>query len=80
VTEADEKQERIKRVRIGLTGLAVVLLLALLATALLTGIGGQTGNNVSAKGKPGDEPLSDLGMAPRAPDNGVATGLERPKP
>ena len=64
-----------QRIRVGLTGLAVVLVIVLLATAVFTRINQQAGpaSNAAAKAeaadKAGDEPLSDLGIVPRAPDN-----------
>lgn len=58
--------------RVGLTGLAVVLLLVLLATLVFQFVRGDkapTPAQVIAKNKSQDEPLSDLGIVPRAPDN-----------
>lgn len=70
--QADESQERVKRIRVGLTGLSVVLLIVLLVTALATWSNDQTatGNQAQAEAKDNaDEPLSDLGVVPRAADN-----------
>ena len=70
--DIDDRRERMQRVRVGLTGLAVVLLLVLLATMVFQGVRGDTRSTpaqVIAKEKSDDEPLSDLGIVPRAPDN-----------
>ncbi len=72
--EIDDRRERMQRVRVGLTGLAVVLLLVLLATVVFQGVQGNTASTpaeVIAKDKSDDEPLSDLGIVPRAPDNTI---------
>ena len=70
--ETDDRKERMQRVRVGLTGLAVVLLLVLLATVVLTRINGKAGPvSNSAANQTDNEPLSDLGIVPRAPDNGA---------
>jgi hypothetical protein len=62
------RDDRMQRIRVGLTGLAVVLLLVMLATAVLKGImPDMPGNSVSVS--TGDEPLADLGVAPGAPEN-----------
>ncbi len=66
-----------QRVRVGLTGLAVVLLLVALTTVFVAFIDDRntkTEQPIIEKDKSEDEPLSDLGIVPRAPDNGVATG------
>lgn len=79
----DDRTERMKRVRVGLTGLAVVLLIVLLATALLTRVNQQAGPATVSAEITKDEPLSDLGVVPRAPDNGAgdapAPGTTVPK-
>jgi hypothetical protein len=72
--EHDDRRERMQRIRVGLTGLAVVLLIVLLATVVFTRINGQVAPaNTGAAEKPSEEPLSDLGVAPRAPENAVIT-------
>ena len=68
--EVEDRKERMQRIRVGLTGLAVVLLLVLLATAIFSRFSSRDGNAAVAD-KSGDEPLSDLGVVPRAPDNAV---------
>ena len=71
---AQERGERMQRIRVGLTGLAVVLLLVALATVLFNRVGTQSGpNSGNQASMPGneskDEPLADLGVAPGAPEN-----------
>ena len=71
----DGSKVGMQRVRVGLTGLAVVLLLVLLATVVFSYFDDKSGGparQTSEKGKSDDEPLSDLGIVPRAPDNSVA--------
>ncbi len=66
-----------QRVRVGLTGLAVVLLLVALTTVVVAFIDDRsatTDQPISQKDKSEDEPLSDLGVVPRAPDNSVVAG------
>ncbi len=67
--------DRMQRIRVGLTGLAVVLLLVVLATALISRVG-EAGNAsapanaaAAAKEESKDEPLADLGVVPGAPSN-----------
>jgi hypothetical protein len=68
----DERIERMNRVRVGLTGLAVVLVLVFVATAIIARVNGNlrplanaTAPNATA-GNAVDEPLADLGVAPSA--------------
>lgn len=83
VSARDERQERMHRVRVGLTGLAVVLVLVFIATAIMTQIssnavpapGGSIVNN-AADAEP-DEPLADLGVAPGASNDAAVVP---PKP
>jgi hypothetical protein len=73
--EHDDRRERMQRIRVGLTGLAVVLLIVLLATVVFSRINGQVAPaNANAPEKPSEEPLSDLGVVPRAPENEVTPG------
>jgi hypothetical protein len=63
--------ERMQRIRVGLTGLAVVLLIVALATVVFRRIDGQAGaglanNSAQAQTNPDDEPLAQLGVAPGA--------------
>ncbi len=62
------RDDRMQRIRVGLTGLAVVLVLVMLATAVLTRITPDMPGNVASVST-GDEPLADLGVAPGAPEN-----------
>jgi hypothetical protein len=66
-----ETGDRMQRVRVGLTGLAVVLLIIALAAAVFRRVDDQAGTggaNNSAKVLPPsiDEPLAELGVAPGA--------------
>jgi hypothetical protein len=68
------KEDRMQRVRVGLTGLAVVGLIVLLVTFVFSRIGAKTpaashAAATTAKGKVKDEPLAELGITPAAPDN-----------
>jgi hypothetical protein len=66
-----------QRVRVGLTGLAVVLLLVALTTVFVAFVDDRTTKTeqpATPKEKSEDEPLSDLGVVPRAPDNSVVAG------
>ncbi len=64
-----------QRVRIGLTGLAVVLIIVVLATLVIAQFNQQLPpqnaamNAAQAANASDDEPLADLGMAPGAPEN-----------
>lgn len=69
----EDRTERMQRVRVGLTGLAVVLLIVVVASLLFaqlthTPIAEQNAANAAAAQKAGDEPLADLGIAPGAPE------------
>jgi hypothetical protein len=81
---ADEKRrDGMQRVRVGLTGLAVVLLIVALATAVLKTVDEQVvGNNpapsVDNSDTPKDEPLADLGVAPGAPSENVTASAPAP--
>lgn len=57
-----------QRIRVGLTGLAVVFVIVLVATAFLTRFSPSVEGNVVAAAGTSDEPLADLGMAPGAPE------------
>jgi hypothetical protein len=77
--QPDNPGQRMQRVRVGVTGLAAVLLIVTLATAIATGVrrsAGDTGNSfapppvsstVAPPGNsidPNSEPLAQLGAAP----------------
>ena len=77
----DGSKVGMQRIRVGLTGLAVVLLIVLLSTVLLSYVNGKSGvraQQASEKEKSDDEPLSDLGIVPRAPDNSAAANSAAP--
>jgi hypothetical protein len=84
--EIDDRRERMQRVRVGLTGLAVVLLLVVLANVAnfffkrFQDKAPPTAAEVVANDASQDEPLSDLGIVPRAPDNSVASAKPAPAP
>lgn len=70
----EKSRDGMQRIRVGLTGLAVVLLLIVFATAFSSMINKQvvtnSAGNESVSNKPKDEPLADLGVAPgAAPEN-----------
>ncbi len=73
--EDGDRSERMHRVRVGLTGLAIVLIIVALATLVIAQFNQQlppqsaTGNAAQAAKPSADEPLADLGIAPGAPDN-----------
>ncbi len=70
ISNRDDRQERMQRMRVGLTGLAVVLLIVALATALFNRAGTlATSNSAANATQPKaetDEPLAHLGVAPGA--------------
>ena len=77
-----DREERIQRIRIGLTGLAFVFLLVLLGTAISrssddgNAVPGQ--NELAAPDEP-NEPLAEIGAAPGTmPDN--EAGDDQPAP
>ena len=65
-----DKQERVQRIRIGLTGLAFVFLLVLLGTAISRSgndpLAAPTDNAALAADEP-NEPLAEIGAAPGSP-------------
>ena len=69
-----QREERMQRIRIGLTGLAFVFLLVLLGTAISRStddpLAPATQNELAADQEP-NEPLAEIGAAPGAttPDN-----------
>jgi hypothetical protein len=70
ISNGNDRQERMQRIRVGLTGLAVVLLIVALATAMFNRVGTSAPSNVAenaaqAKAEK-DEPLAHLGVAPGA--------------
>ena len=70
------------RIRVGLTGLAVVLVLVFLATAIISRVNGNiaplakgAAQNAAA-GNAVDEPLADLGVAPSASNTSTTTPVK----
>ena len=75
-----ETDDRMQRVRVGLTGLAVVLLIIALAAAVFRRVDDQVGTsgaNNSAKVLPPsiDEPLAELGVAPGAAEEDAQNAI-----
>ncbi len=69
----EERLGRMQRVRVGLTGLAVVLLIVLLGTPVAMWVQKRAGPRPpETASQKSDEPLADLGVAPGAPENSVA--------
>jgi hypothetical protein len=67
----DGRLERMQRIRVGLTGLAVVLLIAVLSTIIIKW--GNENSGVTAASNAGEEPLADLGVAPSPGENEAVT-------
>ncbi len=75
---AGETRERMQRIRVGMTGLAAVGLIVMVATAVATGVRRSATENAAAAGPPAvvatvpvpvdakTEPLAQLGVAPDA--------------
>lgn len=70
MTEGD-RRDGMQRARVGLTGLAVVLVLLALATALYRAVDPtMPANNAQIAANQADnEPLADMGMAPSEPNS-----------
>jgi hypothetical protein len=79
---AGETRERMQRVRVGMTGLAAVGLIVMIATAVATGVRRSASENAAAMGPPAvvatvpvpasgekSEPLATLGVAPDAKES-----------
>jgi hypothetical protein len=73
----DGRRERMQRIRVGLTGLAVVLIIAVLSTIVITSTNQSSG--VVAGANVGEEPLADLGVAPSTPENHATPPLPKTK-
>ncbi len=69
-SNTDDRKEQMQRIRVGLTGLAVVLIIVVLASMLMSKIGDQSQSenpaNASKAKRDSDEPLAHLGVAPGA--------------
>ena len=59
-----QREERMQRIRIGLTGLAFVFLLVLLGTAISRSTGDPVGRTVQNELAEPAEPLAEIGAAP----------------
>ena len=79
----EERRDAMQRVRVGLTGLAVVLVLLAVATAIFRTVDQQapvnrTAEAIENQAKANDEPLADLGMAPKTVEqNAAQTGQDQ---
>lgn len=62
-----EREERIQRIRIGLTGLAFVFLLVLLGTAISRSSEDPVARPAQNEAAGPTEPLAEIGAAPAAP-------------
>ena len=71
----EQGHDRMQRIRVGLTGLAVVLVLVALATAVFNRVNTSavpSANVAATKDNSKDEPLANLGVTPGAPANEAA--------
>ena len=79
-----DKEERVQRIRIGLTGLAFVFLLVLLGTAISRSSDDQlppAPQNELATPEQPNEPLAEIGAAPgTGTSTNETAGQERAKP
>lgn len=78
-----DKEERMQRIRIGLTGLAFVFLLVLLGTAISRSGEdplSQTSQNELATPEEPNEPLAEIGAAPGTGTSSNETAAEEPAP
>lgn len=82
-----DKQERVQRIRIGLTGLAFVFVLVLLGTAISRSGGdplSSPAQNAAMAADEPNEPLAEIGAAPgsttSANDLSPAQGAPKPPP
>lgn len=62
-----QREERMQRIRIGLTGLAFVFLLVLLGTAITRSTGDSVAPKVHNELAEPSEPLAEIGAAPSMP-------------
>jgi cobalamin synthase len=78
-----ETRERMQRVRVGVTGLAAIILVVALATAIASSVRRRAAESVATSGPPAiaatvnatdekTEPLAQLGVAPNAKDVNAA--------
>ena len=72
----EDRREGWRRIRVGITGLAAILLLIGFASAMLSRITDQAdtartsspAQQAATKDKPKDEPMAELGVVPGAPE------------
>lgn len=78
-----DKEERMQRIRIGLTGLAFVFLLVLLGTAISRSgedpLAPTSQNELATPAEP-NEPLAEIGAAPGTGTSTNAAAAEEPAP
>ena len=76
-----QREERMQRIRIGLTGLAFVFLLVLLGTAITRSSGDPVAEPVQNELAEPAEPLAEIGAAPSMPqENESAEAASANKP
>ena len=73
-----QKEERMQRIRIGLTGLAFVFLLVLLGTAISRSSGDSATPQVQNELAEPSEPLAEIGAAPGMTTSDNASGEAAP--
>ena len=69
-----QREERMQRIRIGLTGLAFVFLLVLLGTAISRSSGDSVTSPVHNELAEPAEPLAEIGAAPGMPQENESEG------
>jgi hypothetical protein len=67
-----QREERMQRIRIGLTGLAFVFLLVLLGTAISRSSGDSIAPPVQNEQAEPSEPLAEIGAAPSMPQENTS--------
>ena len=75
-----QREERMQRIRIGLTGLAFVFLLVLLGTAISRSTGDPVAPSVQNDLAEPAEPLAEIGAAPGMPQENESREAAPPKP
>ena len=75
-----QREERMQRIRIGLTGLAFVFLLVLLGTAISRSSGDPVVPSVQNELAEPSEPLAEIGAAPSMPQENESEAAPAKKP
>ena len=75
-----QREERMQRIRIGLTGLAFVFLLVLLGTAISRSTGDPVAPQVQNELAEPAEPLAEIGAAPGMPQENASGEAAPAKP